>query len=71
MYFRIDWFDLLAVQRTLESSPAPQFESIKASALKLPYGPTLISIHDYWKNHSFDCTDLCQPGDVSVFQYII
>ena len=22
--------------------------------------PTLISIHDYWKNHSFDYTDLCQ-----------
>ena len=25
--FRIDWFDLLAVQGTLKSSPAPQFES--------------------------------------------
>ena len=21
----------------------------------------------YWKNHSFDCTDLCQQGDVSAF----
>ena len=26
--FRMDWLDLLAVQRTLKSSPAPQFESI-------------------------------------------
>ena len=26
--FRIDWFDLLAVQGTQESSPKPQFESI-------------------------------------------
>ena len=26
--FRIDWFDLLAVQGTQESFPAPQFESI-------------------------------------------
>ena len=26
--FRIDWFDLLAVQGTQESSPAPQFKSI-------------------------------------------
>ena len=51
MYFRIDWFDLLAVQRTLESSRAPQLESIKASALNLPYGPTLTPIHE---NHSFD-----------------
>ena len=31
IFFRIDWFDLLAVQRTLESSPAPQFESISSS----------------------------------------
>ena len=51
--FRIDWLDLLAVQGTLESSPAPQFKSIHSSALSLLYGPTLTSIHDYWKNHSF------------------
>ena len=30
--FRMDWFDLLAVQGTLKSSPAPQFESINFSA---------------------------------------
>ena len=33
--FRIDWFDLLAVQETLESSAAPQFGSISSSALSL------------------------------------
>ena len=33
---------------------APQFESINSLALSLLYGPTLTSIHDYWKNHSFD-----------------
>ena len=27
--------------------------------LSLLYGPTLTSIHDYWKNHGFDYTDLC------------
>ena len=36
--FRIDWFDLLAVQRTSlyskESSPAPQFKSINSSLNK-------------------------------------
>ena len=37
-----------------ESSPAPQFKSISSLALSLLYGPTLRSIHDYWKNHSFD-----------------
>ena len=52
--FRIDWLDLLAVQGTLESSPTPHFKSINSSALSFLYGPTLTSIHDYWKNHSFD-----------------
>ena len=59
--FRIDWFDLLAVQGSLlqESSPTPQFKSINSSVLSFRYGPTLTSIRDYWKNHSFDWTDLC------------
>ena len=39
--FRIDWFDLFAVQRSLESSPAPQFESISSLVLSLLYDPTL------------------------------
>ena len=58
--FKIDWFDLLAVQETLKS--LLQHHSSKASffwALSLLYGPTLTSIHDYWKNHSFDYTHLC------------
>ena len=38
--FRIDWFDLV-VQGTLESSPAPQFESINSLVFSLLYGPTL------------------------------
>ena len=33
MSFRIDWFDFLAVQGTLESSPAPQLESINPLVL--------------------------------------
>ena len=48
--FRIDWFDL-AVQ---ESSPTPQFRSISSLALSFLYSPTHTSIHDSWKNHSFD-----------------
>ena len=35
--------------------------------IQLLYGPTLTSIHDYWKNHSFDQTDLCQQSNVSAF----
>ena len=52
--FRIDWFDL-AVQGTLKkSSPTPQFKSISSPVLSLLYGPTLLSVHNYWKNLSFD-----------------
>ena len=52
--FRIDWFDLLAVQGTLKS--ILQHHSSKASILRhsLFYSPTLTPIHDYWKNHSFE-----------------
>ena len=35
--------------------------------LSLLYGPTLTSIHDCWKNHSFDYMDLCWQSDVSDF----
>ena len=52
--FRIDWFDLLAVQGILEFSPTPQFKSINSSALSFLYSPTLTSIDDYWKKRSFD-----------------
>ena len=53
--FRMDWLDLLAVQgNSQESSPTPQFKSISSSALSILYSPTLTSMHDYWKNHSFD-----------------
>ena len=51
--FRMDWLDLLTVQRTLKS-PTPQFKSITSSALSFLYSPTLTSIHDHWENHSLD-----------------
>ena len=65
--FSIDWFDLLAVRGTLKSSPTPQFKSINSSVLSFLYGPTLTSIHDYWKNHSFDWTDLYWQSNISAF----
>ena len=50
----IFWFDLLAVQGSLQS--LLQHHSSKASILQRSafYDPTLTSIHDYRKNHSFD-----------------
>ena len=37
-----------------ESSPTPQFKSIKPLVLSFLYNPTLTSIHDHWKNHNLD-----------------
>ena len=52
--FRMDCLDLLAVQGTLKS--LLQHHSSKASILRCSavFIVTLTSIHDYWKNHSFD-----------------
>ena len=59
--FRNDWFDLLPIQRTLESLlQQHSSKSISSSVVSLLYGPTLTSIYDYWKYHSFDLTDLCR-----------
>ena len=52
--FRMDLLDILSVQGTLKSSPTPQFKSINSSVLSFIYNPTLTSMHDYWKYHSFD-----------------
>ena len=65
--FRIDWFDLIVVQGTLQSIPASQLESISYLVLSLAYGPTLTSVHDCWKNRGFDHMDLCQQSDLSAF----
>ena len=65
--FRIDDFDLCSPRDFQESSPTPQFKSVSSSVLSLLYGPTLTSIQDYWKNHSFDYRDLCWQSDVSAF----
>ena len=37
-----------------ESFPVSQFKSTNSLLLSFLYSPTLTSIHDYWKNHSFD-----------------
>ena len=50
-----------------ESSPTPQFECINSLALCLFYCLALTSIHDSWKDHSFEYMDLCQQSDVFAF----
>ena len=46
-------------------------KSINSSALSSFYSSTLTSIHDHWKNHSFDQIDICWQSNVSAFQYAI
>ena len=52
--FRIDWFDLLAIQGILKS--LLQHHSSKASILLCSafFIVKLTSINNYWKNHSLD-----------------
>ena len=53
IYFRIAWVWASCSPRdSQESSPTLQFKSINSLVLSLLYGPTLTSIHDYWKNRS-------------------
>ena len=73
-----DWFPLrltglisLQSKRLSRVFPALQFKSINSSALSFLYGPTFTSLHDYWKNHSFDLTDLCWQSNVSAFEYAV
>ena len=58
--FRIDWLDSIAVQATLMSLPHKHSSKASSSVLSFHYSPTLTSIHDKWKNHSFDKMDLCR-----------
>ena len=69
-----DWFPLgltslvsCSPRDSQEYSPTLQFKSINSLALSFLCGPTLTSIHDYWKNNSFDYTELCWQSNVSAF----
>ena len=66
--FRIDWFDILAVQGTLNSLLQPQISKTSILWDSVFFMVQLSSsMHDYWKNHTFDYTDLCWQNNVSAF----
>ena len=48
------WISLQSKGLSRASSNTPQFKRINSLVLSFLYSPTLTSIHDYWKNHSFD-----------------
>ena len=64
-WFPLGWTDLISLQskglsRIFSNTTVQkhQFFSTQPSALSFLYDPTLTSIHDYWKNHSFDEMDI-------------
>ena len=68
------WFPLrltglisLPARDSQESSPTSQLKSVNSLMFCLLYCPALTSVHDCWKNHSLDNTDLCQQSDVFAF----
>ena len=66
-WFPLGWTGLISLQskglsRVFSNSTV---QNINSSALSLLYSPTLTSIHDHWKNHSFDQMDLCWQSNVS------
>ena len=69
-----DWFPLrLTSLISLQSKGLSRVfsnttvEKINFLVLCFLYGPTVTSIHDYWKNHNFDYMDLCWQSNVSAF----
>ena len=52
----LEWTGWISLQSKGLSrfSPTSQFKSINSSAFSFLHSPTLTSIHDHWKNHSFD-----------------
>ena len=65
--FLEDWllWALCSPRNSQESSPTPQLKSINLLVLSLLYGPTLISIHNYWKTIAL--TRWTFIGNVSAF----
>ena len=61
-----DWISLQSkgLSRVLSNTSVQKHQFF---GVHLSYSPTLTFIQDYWKNHSFDYTDLCQQSDISAF----
>ena len=65
------WFPLgltylisLCAKRLSRVFSSTTIQKHQSSALSHLYDPILTSIHDYWRNHSFDYTDLCWQNNV-------
>ena len=64
-WFPLGWTGLISLQskgfsRVFSSTTIWKYQFFGAQ-------PSFTSIPDYWKNHSFDCMDLCRQSDVFAF----
>ena len=68
-WFSLGWTGLISLRPrdSQASSPTPQFKGINFLALSFLYSPAFTSIHDYWKNQTFDLMDLRWQSNVSAF----
>ena len=73
-WFPLGWTGWISLQSKglsrVFSNTLQQFKNINSSALSFLHSPTLTSIHDHWKNHSFDYTDVGWQSDVSAFNIL-
>ena len=68
-WFSLGWTGWISLQskglsRVFSNTTVQKYPFFVLSFL---YSPTLTSIHDHWKSHSFDKMDLCWKSDVSAF----
>ena len=73
-WFPLGLIGLISLQSNGFSKVFSSTHNSKTSILQCSaflYGPSLTSIHDYWKNHPFDYMNLCLQSDVSAFQYVV
>ena len=64
-WFPLGWTGWISLQS--KGLSTAQFKSINFLALSFVYSSTLTSIHDYWKNHSFDYMEFCLQSNASAF----
>ena len=57
-WFLLGWIGLISLQSKALKSLLQHHssKSIKSLALSFPYSPALTSVHDYWRNHTLDCS---------------
>ena len=60
-------FDEFVGEKVFSSSYSSAILAPPRPSAQFLYGPTLTSIHDYWKNHGLEYRDLCRQSNVSAF----